>query len=260
VLVMMLIAAGLPIAHAQDEDNTPETTVDAFYTWYLDLMTPDESGEWETPLLGAYRESDALTDDFIVQVDDLLESFEGGGYDPFLCAQNVPGAFSTSDAMYDGDDAAQVTVWMDFMNYHAFTVELVNEDNAWLINDVVCDADRTPEGVVQSFYTWYLRYTAGDGEGERRNPMVDGAYQYHTLLSDDFIAQVTDLIASFKGGGYDPFLCAQDVPSEIEVGEAQIEDDLASLNVATSFPNHEFAVELEQIDGEWMISDIVCAK
>lgn len=260
VLVVMMGAAALPMACAQEEAPTPENAVETFYTWYLGLLTPDETGEWENPLMGAYRESDALTRNFIAQVDELLASFTGGGYDPFICAQNIPGTFMMSDVEYDGEDVAQLVVTMDFANYHAFTVELVNMDDAWLINDVVCGAERTPEHVVQSFYTWYLGYTRWDGQGTLPNPMVDGAYRFHSLLSDAFIAQVDELLASFEGFGHDPFVCAQDVPTVIMISDAEIDDDTARISLTTNFPNHEFAVELAQVDEEWMIDNIVCGQ
>ncbi len=65
-------------------------------------------------------------------------------------------------------------------------------------------------------------------------------------------------IASFDRGGYDPFLCAQDIPDSVTVDEATISGDTASVAVHTSFAGHAFQVDLKLVDGQWKISDIIC--
>lgn len=55
-----------------------------------------------------------------------------------------------------------------------------------------------PDEVVTRFYGWYLNYI---GEGEmRQNPLVDRAYRSSELLSEDFIAEIDETLASFEGG------------------------------------------------------------
>jgi hypothetical protein len=66
-------------------------------------------------------------------------------------------------------------------------------------------------------------------------------------------------IASFDGAGYDPFLCAQDLPESFAFDTAVVLGDEASLLVHTSFENHAFKVRLEQVNGRWVMSDVVCA-
>jgi hypothetical protein len=111
----------------------------------------------------------------------------------------------------------------------------------------------TPEQTVEGFYNWYLGYARDVG-----NPLVDKAYQSSEYLTDGFIEQVDQILASFDRGGYDPFLCAQDVPESVVVDEAVISGDGASLTVNTSFEGHAFTVELQQANSRWTISNVVC--
>lgn len=114
-----------------------------------------------------------------------------------------------------------------------------------------------PKETVQAYYDWYLDYVGDRATGEFRNAMVDGAYRASPYLSSEFIAEVDALIAGFEGGGYDPFLMAQDVPTDINVGEAMIAEGTATVPVTTSFAGHSFEVTLEQAtDGTWLITAI----
>ncbi|MGD2177241.1 MAG: hypothetical protein PVG71_05400, partial [Anaerolineae bacterium] len=65
--------------------------------------------------------------------------------------------------------------------------------------------------VVQSFYDWYLGYPG--------HVMAEGAYRSSEYLTGSFIEKVDEIVASFEGGGYDPFLCAQDVPGNLIVDD-----------------------------------------
>ncbi|MFP4393865.1 MAG: hypothetical protein ACLFTI_01265 [Anaerolineales bacterium] len=106
-----------------------------------------------------------------------------------------------------------------------------------------------PEAVTEAFYSWYLAY-----EG---NPMADKAYQESEYLDAAMVTKADEIIASFDKGAYDVFLCAQDIPTSIEVGEAEIASDTARLTVGTNFGTI-IDVTLSRADGAWKISDIVC--
>jgi hypothetical protein len=72
---------------------------------------------------------------------------------------------------------------------------------------------------------------------------------------------VDAIIASFDDkGGYDPLLCAQDVPESFTVGEAVVFGDTATLAVHTSFEGHGFTVALQRVDGLWRVSDVLCGR
>jgi hypothetical protein len=114
-----------------------------------------------------------------------------------------------------------------------------------------------PEQVVESFYDWYLGYPG--------NPVADGAYRSSEYLTEEFVEKVDAIIASFDQGGYDPFLCAQDIPGDLIVGDAVLSGDEASLvvhevwNVGTEYESvHDVTVELQTVDGAWKIADVLC--
>lgn len=115
-----------------------------------------------------------------------------------------------------------------------------------------------PEAVVEEFYSWYLDYIGDRASGEFRNPLVDKAYRDSELLTPAFVTSVDELLASFDRVGYDPFLCAKDIPESVSVSEVAVSGDEASAMVETSFAGHSFEVELEMVEGEWLISDVVC--
>jgi hypothetical protein len=113
--------------------------------------------------------------------------------------------------------------------------------------------DVGPEEVVAGFYDEYLGaidLKAG------RNPLVDRSYRSSDFLSEDFVAEVDELLDAFERGGYDPFLLAQDVPESVEVGEAVVSGETAQVLVETSFEGHAFLVTLKCIDGVWKIVEV----
>lgn len=103
-VVVGLLAAGIGSAEAT-EGVAPEEVVTRFYEGYV-----GSDGESETTrnLLAdrAYRSSEFLSDGFIDEVDALLDSFERGGYNPFLLAQDVPTSVEVGEAMILGATAA----------------------------------------------------------------------------------------------------------------------------------------------------------
>jgi hypothetical protein len=111
-------------------------------------------------------------------------------------------------------------------------------------------ASRSPDRVVEDFYTWYINYPG--------NPLVEGAHRSNELLTETFVEKIDAIRASFTGGGYDPVLCAQDVPESFQVGSPEVADHAASVRVDTSFPGHFFGVELQKLEDVWKIADVEC--
>ncbi|NDJ79021.1 MAG: DUF3828 domain-containing protein [Chloroflexi bacterium] len=255
VVVMAMGVTGAALA--QDDPAAPEDVVTAFYDWYLGYIGMGEN--FNNPLVdGNYQDSDLLADDFIAHVDELLE-VEQIRYDPFLCAQNIPLEIMVEEAAYSDDGvSADVVVRTDFEN-HALTVQLEQVDETWLITGIECGETRTPEGVVRSFYRWYVDYNNWDGEGERPNALVDGAYQDSELLTPAFIAELDDLLAG-EGLVYDPLVCAQDMPGYVFVEQLEEEPDGDSVlvPVEASFGDYEFTVALEREDDQWRIAGVIC--
>ena len=246
-VVVGLLAAGVGPAEATEE-VAPEAVVTAFYDWYLGA---DE--ERQSPLADrAYRASELLSSEFVAEMDALLDSFERGGYDPFLLAQDVPTSLAVGEAVVLGETAL-VPVETSFEG-HGLSVTLKRIDGEWKIDGV----SRTPEMVVKDFYEWYVGSFGRDGE--MKNPLVEGAYRERADLSAGFKAEIEGTLASFDKVGYDPILLAQDVPVEVRVGEAEMAGDQAQIAVELFWGGNptpsERTVTVQLIDGSWKIADV----
>jgi len=117
-------------------------------------------------------------------------------------------------------------------------------------------AASSPEDTVRAFYDWYTDYI-GD-RAAPRNPMVDRAYRDSPYLTDDFEARTDALLDGFMGGGFDPFVCAQDVPTSFDLDPAVTSNGAAAVTVHTEWTGHSFEVRLVDVDGGWLIDDVVC--
>ncbi len=111
-----------------------------------------------------------------------------------------------------------------------------------------------PEEAVEAFYNAYLAYS------ETGNPMVDRAYAEMPGLSAEFVAEMDALFG--EPVFFDPFLCAQDVPVRVSVGNPYIDGREALVEVATLWYGNPMAsllnVELAQSGGAWEITGIRC--
>lgn len=245
--VVGLLAAGIGPAQATGR-LASEEVVTGFYDWYLGYIGEGEMRK--NPLADrAYRESELLSEAFVAEVDALLDSFERGGYDPFLLAQDVPTSLEVGDATVLGETAL-VPAETSFEG-HGLSITLKLVDGKWKIDGVA----RTPEMVVKDFYEWYVGAFRRDGE--MHNPLVEGAYRERADLSAGFKAGVEETVASFDKGGYDPILLAQDVPVEVRVGEAEMEGGEAQVVVELFWGGNltpsERTVTVQLVDGEWKI-------
>ena len=116
----------------------------------------------------------------------------------------------------------------------------------------------TPDAVVKEFYDSYLEMVSDPTSENFQNPLVNRGYTDFEALSPKFIVQVDELLASFEFGGYDPFLCAQNIPEAIQVDKVQTTKDTAEIKVSSSFENHQFTVLMKLVEGTWLINDIKC--
>ena len=133
-------------------------------------------------------------------------------------------------------------------------------------SDAQASTDVAPEKVAESFYAPYAAFRA-DSTAEFPNPIASKSYRDSDYLSDGFIQKVDEIIASFDKGGYDPFLCAQDIPGAFRFDAARVSDDGQTARVVmhqvwnpnTEYENvHDVDVALELVDGVWKISDVIC--
>jgi hypothetical protein len=113
-----------------------------------------------------------------------------------------------------------------------------------------------PETVVERFYTL-----------DRSTWLAERGYRSNEYLTPEFVEKVDALLDSFDKGGYDPFLCAQDIPEEIAVGEAEVSGEQARVvvhklwNVGTEYESvYDHTVELRLVEGQWKIDDIICGQ
>jgi hypothetical protein len=112
-----------------------------------------------------------------------------------------------------------------------------------------------PGQVVLNFYEDWVEY---DG-----NPIVDRIYNESELVTDNFKTETDNIIDSFDKGGYDPVLCAQDVPSGVEVSNVSIDGSNAMITLKEYFGGSdriiEVAMEKDGFKG-WKIDDIICQE
>jgi hypothetical protein len=183
-------------------------------------------------------------------VDEILAGFDGAGYDPFLCAQAIPGEIKT-EATFVRGDTATVLMRTDFID-HVFSVDLFFQDDRWLIGNITCDF--TPEGTAKAFYTWYLGTIGQRTDGELHNPMVEGTYRESGFLAPGFIEELDALVSNPLP--VDPILLAQDIPQNFSV-DPGTEDETAivHLQFGTDRVRH-LKVSLVTETGNWLVDSI----
>lgn len=115
----------------------------------------------------------------------------------------------------------------------------------------------TPKQVVEKFYNQWISYS---GEPVTRNPMADRIYQTSEYVTDDLVKKIDSILASFQGGGYDPVLCAQNIPVNVNFREATVSGKNSEVIVSEDFGGQvkKVKVSLRLINSEWKISDIAC--
>jgi hypothetical protein len=112
--------------------------------------------------------------------------------------------------------------------------------------------------VVRAFYQAWI-----SAEG---TPINQRIYDNTDYLTPDFIQRIDDRIVAQGGIAADPLLCAQNRPSQIEVGEATMTGDTAQVTVQTIWARgpdtnatREIQVELVYNEGQWRINNVRCA-
>jgi hypothetical protein len=110
----------------------------------------------------------------------------------------------------------------------------------------------SPQEVTQNFYD---DYRVMDSSCFPKMPT-----ETIPTLNSDGIAYIADVVASFDGqGAFDPFICAQDMPSVFTAGVAEISGSQALVEVETDWGTR-MKVTLDITDGEWKISKIDCIQ
>ncbi|MFO7696496.1 MAG: DUF3828 domain-containing protein [Anaerolineae bacterium] len=260
-VMALLTMAGLAVVdgRAQGQSAGPQAVAEAFYEEWVSALQARDGGF--DPL--SYRDSAYLSKRLVQAVDETRAGFRSasqgaGGYDPLLCAQDVPAAWQVTEPVVDGGSAEATVQMLWTGNPMAYEVPVVlrEVDGAWELDEVRCELAThkplTAEQTVVQFYGIYLDVTG------RANPLATRIYRDLPFLSASLVARVDALLDSFQRGAYDPFLCAQDVPTTVKTGQAVVDGAVARVPLSTSFEGHGFTVVLEQEDGAWAITHIQC--
>ena len=272
ILGSFFLMVGCQLGGATEE--TPDEVTEAFYTWYINSVDEPGSSEMRNPLrTGSYRSSPYLTADFIKQLDDTVAQSDQR-FDPILQAQDIPARIEVQESTINDMEATTVVLcyWRGNPHPSPLTAHLVQENGRWLINNVtafeipVMNPPVEPEtavSVVRAFYEWYLGYLGDPATDNFRNPLVDRAYHDTPYLTGSFVQHIDELLdyfdSEYGGAGYDPFLCAQAIPTFIKPDVSFERNGMTAVVVRSSFPNQMFTVDLLPEGESWRISNITCA-
>jgi hypothetical protein len=216
------------------------------------------------PTIGSpeFEAAKFLSPAYLQQFAQIHAGFDGFGFDPVLQAQNIPPQpTEIKEVSLDGDLATVVLQFGRGAMEQPFerTVSLEKVDGQWLIvPDRVEDMAASPQDTVEAYYAWYLAYIGA--EGEPRNPLVDRAYRAGPYLDPMFIANI-DLMLEQNEIFFDPFLCAQDVPSHIEAIASYDNGSRPVVLAESSFAGHYILLDLARANfNQWSIRNITCGN
>lgn len=205
-----------------------------------------------------------LSSSFRQQVIEIQAGFNGSGFDPILQTQDIPQESPViKEARINGTQAQVVLQFGSTgIEEQPFEREVSLEliDGEWLIvPDWIEGSAATPENAVEDFYTWYLAYI--NNGMERRNALVDRAYRAAPYLSPSFVDNIDRLLSGSEEVLYDPFICAQDVPTTVKAVARFNNGSRPTVLVETSFPGHYLTLDLIRMNfNMWAITNITCGS
>ena len=235
--------------------NSPEVVALSFFQAYIEANQAMGSA-LENPEFDARK---YLSDDYLKQVAEIQAGFEGPGFDPILQAQAIPPEpIEVKEAQVD-DSLATVTLQFGrtvMEQPWERTISLEKIAGEWkIVPDRLTNDSLDSEATVQAFYDWYLAYI---GTGEQfRNPLTDYAYRSAPHLTMRMIHKVDSMAE--EGFFYDPFLCAQDIPTEIKLVASFYNGARPTVVMGSNFPGHFIVADLARTNfNTWAIQDITC--
>lgn len=247
--------------------SSPEQITEKFYTWYIRCLEGTVGTE-KAPC--QWQKSEYVN-------DKLTKNIRGNGYDPIICAQNLPDTSEGSVVVKDAeisDNKAKATIdsiynWKN----NPIEVELERINNQWKIVNLVCPPTQAPDYIVGDFYASYINCQGGQVEAGSSLP---GYCLYGEDYSGSSEELFTDLAENYGGSpeliknikwaqGADPILCAQDLPPSIRVKNVNVAGDNASVTVIEDFTKpvpiqvdlklyREFELQ------SWQIVNITCPE
>ncbi|MBN1429360.1 MAG: DUF3828 domain-containing protein [Anaerolineae bacterium] len=124
---------------------------------------------------------------------------------------------------------------------------------------ITANGQQSPIDTLAAFYGAYTNYPG--------NPLVTRAYKDNSTLrqymTDDLVTGIDEILASFdpQGGGYDPFVCAQDRPPEFSFETLETSGSQATIRAYAGFPGTpatRIDVEMIRENDRWLIDTITC--
>lgn len=233
--------------------------VDRFLTDYLSHLRFGGL----TALDDWYRDRSELSADLIAQIDARLAADPAD--DPFLMSRDVRADFTIEDVITVSNAASVLveTHWpaMDKEQLLPLTFDLHQDGDGWQITVVSEGENALVSRVVEAFYRQYIDFAL-----QRDNPLVSGAYQVMPYLSDEVVARIDTMIAEGQLFA-DPILCAQDIPQDFGLRDAEVVGSRAEVTFISLWPRGPnetweapgVQVHLTKVDGSWQISEFVCA-
>jgi Protein of unknown function (DUF3828) len=239
--------------------NGPDEIAQQFFEAYMTAVRNNE------PNIGSpeFEAQKYLSPAYLEQLAEIRAGFDGFGFDPVLQAQDVPpDPLEVKEASVE---RTQATVILQFgrglmERPYERIVSLEQIEGQWLIvPDRLEDSAATAEDAVEAFYTWYLGYISA--EAEPRNPLVDQAYRAAPYLDPILVAKIDRMGEETEGLHIDPFLCAQDVPTEVSAVASYDNGSRPVVLVETSFPGHYITLDLVRANfNQWAIRSITCGN
>ena len=112
----------------------PGAVVQTFYEWYLACTSGRER---RNPLAeGLLETTGCLSRDLVAHLQETVASYDRGGADPILCAQDVPSSVTVLETQIDADQA-QVLLGTSFQG-HVLRIGLEQREGWWQIVDIRC--------------------------------------------------------------------------------------------------------------------------
>ena len=92
-----------------------------------------------------YQDHPAIAKEFENRLDQILDEFERGAYDPILCAQEKPQSIEIKDIKKITENQAQIILTADYFgDKKDLTIDLKKENGNWQIIDIVCPKTKDP--------------------------------------------------------------------------------------------------------------------
>jgi len=133
-----------------------------------------------------YKDNSLVRAEFSEEIDRIISSFDKGGYDPILCAQDKPESATIKNISVDNDNAS-VILLQDFSSQQKnIQVNLIKENNQWQISEVICqegeikqDLNSGVSPAIQNLVGDYIKENISDLSPE---PAVLGGTYYVTSV------------------------------------------------------------------------------